>query len=266
MMTEPFTLPYALIKRWALILTVLYALYALALYAGQRRLLFPGWGMQLPAPPATVERWSLGDARGYGLFVPGAEPAPSPLVVFAHGNGESAGDNLYRARAYAAEGYAVLLLEYRGYAGAGGAPSQEALVADSLALVERAVADPRVDPARVIYHGCSLGGGVLGQVARARPPQRLILESTFSSIRDIASRFLMPGLLVRDPFDTKDTLAALDVPTLIIHGDADLLVPYTHSLTNKAAARRAEHHRVEGGQHVLPAADTWPIIQGWLAR
>jgi uncharacterized protein len=252
------------IKRIAAALIAIYLLYATTLYLLQRRIIFAAWGA-VSQPPGDIERWELGPERGYGLLLPAPGDGPHPLVVYAHGNGEVAHDQGQIARRYNQLGFTVLLLEYRGYGAAGGSPSQDGIVTDAAALIQRAQTDPRVNTDALTYHGCSLGGGVLGQLSRVHPPRRLILESTFTSLADLASGFLAPGFLVRDPFPTHAMLPTLDADTLLLHGERDPLIPHAHSLRNRDAARRATHHTIPGGQHMLPDRLTWPLIEAWLS-
>ena len=107
--------------------------------------------------------------------------APAPVVVFCHGNGERADQNLHLARMFGAMGLSTLLVEYRGYGDSAGEPSQTALVADTLAFVERLAQRDDIDPARIVYYGRSLGAAVLFQVADKAPPRAMISESAFTS-------------------------------------------------------------------------------------
>ena len=180
----------------------------------------------------------------YGYFLQGQSLAPSPqqpspkagVVVYGHGNAAFAADWIFDAQPYTAAGLHFLCLEYRGYGASDGTPSEAGFVADSASLLDQVLARPDVDPANVVYHGRSLGGGVLAALARERAPARLILESTFSSVHSMSSQFLAPRYLVRDPLDVRATLAdSFKGPVLLMHSREDEVVPFAEFEINRAA-------------------------------
>ena len=151
-------------------------------------------------------------------------------MVYFHGNGALAQWVWPGMTPYRDMGMHVLVVEYQGYGGAAGEPTQESLTAASTAWVERVLEREDVDAQRVVYFGSSLGGGVAAQVARALPPRAFILRSTFSSMRELAHTMWMPGSLVRDPYDSHAVLAGLPhVPVLLSHGRHDRLIPMWHA-------------------------------------
>lgn len=163
-----------------------------------------------------------------------------PAVVFFHGNAEVIDDVAHSAEVmiYPAMGVAVLVVEYRGYGRAGGDPSEAAIVADSVKMYDALAARPDIDPKRIAFYGRSLGGGVACAVARQRPPRAMILQSTFTSVRAMAAKMLLPGFLVRHPFRNDEAVAALDLPILFMHGDKDNIIPRSHSDQLLAVAKR----------------------------
>jgi hypothetical protein len=171
------------------------------------------------------------------LFVPGRR-SPAPLLVFAHGNAELIDDWPSTLEPYRAMGFALLLPEYRGYGRSAGEPSERAIGADFDWFLDRALARDDVDPARVVHHGRSLGGGVVCGLATRRAPRAMVMSSTFASVADLFAAYFVPRFLVLDPFDNERALAGLDVPVLIAHGRRDGLVPYAHAERLARAARR----------------------------
>ncbi len=222
------------------------AVTALCLVAGAllvitllaRCMLFPR-GMVKPDPRAGegiagLERlWLETEAgRVEAWFLPGggvSRAAPGPLVIFAHGNAELIDLWPELLEPYRKLGVSVLLPEYRGYGRSAGSPSQRAIAEDLVRFHDLVVARPEVDRARVVLHGRSLGGGAVCALASARPPRALILQSTFTSVRAMARRFLVPGFLVRDPFDNLEVVSRIRPRLLILHGEHDELIPFRHA-------------------------------------
>lgn len=226
----------------------------------QRRVLFPREHVPPPppgfAPPPGLVRVDVEhpDGLSEGWFLPGDgvdAKAPAPVVFFAHGNGELIDYAAPALEPYRRRGLSVALLEYRGYNRSDGEPSQDALTADLVAFYDRIMARP--DTTRAIGHGRSLGGGVICALAAERPLDALVLESTFRSVRAMARRFMLPGFLVADPFDSEAVVRTYDGPVLVLHGRRDELVPYDHGATLAAAARDATLVDFDAGHNDLPA-------------
>lgn len=210
----------------------------LLLWAGQRRLLYLPSGPVLP--PAAVglpDAQSLDVRTADGLtlrawFVPAGRPDPVATIIVFNGNAGNRGDRAPLAWALAREGFATVLVDYRGYGGNPGRPTEERLIADAVALREVVVARPDVDAARLIYFGESLGSGVAVALAVAHPPAALVLRSPFTSIADVAAHhywFLPARRLVWDRFDSYACRGAVRAPTLFVAGDNDGVVPYAQT-------------------------------------
>jgi fermentation-respiration switch protein FrsA (DUF1100 family) len=209
-----------------------------------------------------------------GWFVPGRGSSRFTLLVF-NGN---AGNRAYRAplaRAFRERGIAVLLLDYRGFGGSAGRPSEEGLARDARAA--RAYLDGRagVDPSRVAYFGESLGAAVALRLALERPPAVLVLRSPFASMAAVGGHhypYLPVAWLLRDRYPNRDRIARLACPLLVIAGDQDTIVPAAQSRAIADAAREpkrfvvvagADHNDPElvGGPQVIEetvrALDAW---------
>ena len=215
-----------------------YVAIALVVYLLQDNLLFypqPPLGKAVPPP-----RWQLQDVRVTArdgtplegvLVKPAGLPPAAPLVIYYGGNAEEV--TAYAGLAGETYGErAVLFVNYRGYGRSGGKPGERALVSDALEVFDWAAKRPDIDPARIALHGRSLGSGVAVQVAAARPARCVVLTSPFDSARDIAKKiypWLPVALLLRHPFDSAALAPKLRQPALILMGDADDLIPMTHS-------------------------------------
>ena len=145
-------------------------------------------------------------------------------------------------------GRTVLLFDYRGYGRSTGSPSEEGTYLDARAAQK---ALPTVD-APIIYLGVSLGGAVAAALAVESPPDGLILQSTFTSVRDMARIHypFVPASFVPDAYTTLRRVARVRVPTLFIHGESDRIVPVRHSVElHRAAAGPKCLERVPGADH-----------------
>lgn len=214
-----------------------YALWCIVLTSCQTSMIFPRELAGAPLPdtgiPRAAERWWITASDGSRVeawyFPPMDEAqAPVPCAVIFHGNGELIDHITDYAEWYRRRGYAVLLPEYRGYGRSGGTPSQKAITEDMLAFHAKLVSRSDVDRSRFVFHGRSLGAAVAAQLAEREPPAALVLEAPFLSINAMASRYLVPGFLVRHPFRTDQVLPKLDRPVLILHSTEDEIVPYSH--------------------------------------
>jgi fermentation-respiration switch protein FrsA (DUF1100 family) len=124
-------------------------------------------------------------------------------------------------------GFTVPLLEYRGYGGNPGSPSENGLALDAVAGTDYLAAQG-FTPANTIYLGESLGTGVVARLAATHPPAGVILRSPFTSLVDVAAAdypWLPARRFLRDRFDSVARLRDSPVPVVVLSGDADTLVP-----------------------------------------
>jgi hypothetical protein len=160
-------------------------------------------------------------------------------VLYLPGNGGNRLDRVAVARALADEGFTVLLLEYRGYGGNPGRPSEKALVRDAEAGQAHLAAVGF--PANcTIYVGESLGTGVAAHLAERVPPAGLVLRSPFTSLGSLAQDTfggLPVAWVLRDRFDTLSRMPAIDRPVSVLAGTADSIVPPAQSRAVAEASR-----------------------------
>jgi len=186
-----------------------------------------------------------------GWFV----PAPSPdavTVLVANGNGGHRGMRAPLARALSDEGLGVLLFDYRGYGGNPGSPTEDGLARDVRAARAYLVEEAGVRPDRLLYLGESLGAAVVTELATEHPPAGLVLRSPFVDLPSVAAEHypLLPvRALLRDRFPVAEQVARVDVPTTVVLGSEDSIVPPEQSRAVAGAAARL-HRLVE-----VPGAD-----------
>ncbi len=260
-----------------LIVTLLAAAWIGLGCAVQRKFLFPGTSLRgvenpgkdiaglekiwLPTDAGKVEAWFL---PGEGVDADN----PGPALLYAHGNGEIIDyfpEVFERARAM---GISVMLCEYRGYGRSAGTPTQHDIVGDFLRFTERLAARDDVDGDRIILLGRSLGTGVATQIAAKRPPAALILQSPFTSVAAMMQRFGIPRKFCMDPFESDVVLADLDVPTLIVHGRHDRIIPFSHGQELHKIAKRSTFIEYTCGHNDFPMQSDryWDDLTAFLRK
>jgi pimeloyl-ACP methyl ester carboxylesterase len=185
-------------------------------------------------------------------FVPAADRADSRMaVLLAPGNGGNRADRAELAQRLSERGLAVLLMDYRGYGGNPGRPSEAGLAADADAAAQ-ALEKLGYPAARTLYFGESLGTGVVAALQAVRPPAGVVLRSPFTALADVGSHhypWLPVRTLLRDRYPVVEHLASSDVPMTVIYGDRDSVVP------SRLSARVADHVPSLAERVVLPGAD-----------
>lgn len=194
-----------------------------------------------PDPPPDVEEVALTTDDGLELTAwhlgPDGDEPPVTTVLVAPGNAGNRELRLPLARGLAARGHAVLLLDYRGYGGNPGRPSEDGLAADARAARDALLARDEVDAERLAYLGESLGTGVIAALAAddapGPPPVAVVLRSPFRELAEVGAS-AMPILpvrtLLRDRYPVLDDLADVEVPVLVVAGERDRVVPTDQSL------------------------------------
>jgi fermentation-respiration switch protein FrsA (DUF1100 family) len=237
------------VVRIALSVLVMYSAYCLLLYFFQRQLLFPRYQIGKPSgvpqnSPDLEAMWlNTSQGRVEAWFLPPAlhdVTKPAPAVIFAHGNAELIDFWPQELRSFSSHGMGLLLVEYPGYGRSEGTPSQESIVETLVIAYDTLLAREDVDSSRIVLFGRSLGGGAVLALADRRPSAALIITSTFTSITSFASKFFVPGFLVKDPFDNLASIKSYSGPVLIVHGRYDTLIPHEHGEALYQAAQNAE--------------------------
>lgn len=214
------------------------AAFTLLTWVLQRRLLYFPVGTPPPVEQLLIggEAVTLTTYDGLELeawFVPSGPTA----VLVLPGNGGNRANRAPLARALAAEGLSVLLVDYRGYGGNPGRPSEEGLRSDARAAVAWLADHPDID--RIVYFGESLGTALAAWLATERAPVALVLRSPFPSLGALARLHYgpVPDWFLRDRFQAMEQVHPLDVPLLVVVGERDEIVPVDLSRRLYAAAK-----------------------------
>lgn len=152
--------------------------------------------------------------------------AGAGVVLYLHGNGYNLGARAPRLRDLADAGFGVLAIDWRGYGGSTGSPTETGLLTDARAAYDWAAA--RAPGSKVALFGESLGTGVAVHLAGERPVAGVVLDSPYASVVGMAETyypFLPNRLLLKDQFRSEEWIRKVEVPVFVVHCDADREIP-----------------------------------------
>jgi fermentation-respiration switch protein FrsA (DUF1100 family) len=204
-----------------------------------------------PAETLFEDCWFTGvdGIRLHGWYLPRKDP--TAVVLQIHGN---AGNLTGRAQ-LANElqqrcGVAVMIFDYRGYGRSEGTPTIEGLLRDARAARAELAQREGIEEQGVVLMGESLGGAIAVDLAASDGARGLVLESTFSSLRDAASahypEFLV-STLVADKLNSAARISSYHGPLLQFHGDADQVIPLESSRRLFDAANQPKSLKIMRG-------------------
>ncbi len=197
----------------------------------------------------------------HGWFVP--HPRAAGTVLFLHGNAGNISDRPLTLERLHAMGLNVLMLDYRGYGRSTGQPSAKGTIVDARAAWHYLIQEQNQRAKDIIIYGRSLGGAVAIELASQTSPRAVIVESTFTSLSDMAADiypYLPTRLLLRHRYPSVTTIAKLEAPLLIVHSDDDELIPPQHGQRLfDAATPPKQFYRLTGSHNraFIEAGDTY---------
>ena len=218
---------------WLVTLLVIVAGFLAVVWLGQRRLIYLP-DTTAPPLPAGAREVILETSDGLRLSawqVPATAPDRRVAVLVAPGNGGNRAGRMVLAREMANVGLTVLLIDYRGYGGNPGRPSEDGLARDVRAGLAH-LSGAGFGPDRIIYFGESLGSGVVAELATDVAPAGLVLRSPFVDLASVGAHhypILPVRALLRDRYPVADYVARITAPTVVIYGSADTVVPADQS-------------------------------------
>jgi uncharacterized protein len=221
------------------------------------------WGLQrhliylpdrdAPAVPEGVEvvRPVTDDALELEAWRVAPEGEAQSTVLVTPGNAGNRALRMPLAEGLVERGHEVVLVDYRGYGGNPGRPSEDGLLKDARAALDFLLAEDQAVENRLVFLGESIGTGVAAALAAEHPPAVLALRSPFPRLEDVGAAhypFLPVRTLLRERFPTLEHLRGVEVPTLIVAGGADTIVPTALS-RQVADATGADYVEVPGAHH-----------------
>ncbi len=239
------------------ILAGIYAILCIVVVFAQTRILYVGGQMTPYTPSMPPFQWKyedvlldVGSEKTKAWFMP-VENARG-AVIFSHGNAGALSDWFEAAMPFRTLGFSVLMYDYGGYGDSTGRSSEQRCYADIRAMWKFLTVDRGMPPEKILLFGRSLGGGATAQLATEVSPGAVILESTFSSVPELAGeifRIFPMRLLIWNRFDTFSKIRNIHAPILVVHSPDDTLVPYRHAKANFERANEPKQFLEIRGDH-----------------
>ncbi|KJH72183.1 alpha/beta hydrolase [Aliterella atlantica] len=178
----------------------------------------------------------------HGWWIPAAT-SNANVLLYLHGNGVNIGANAAHADRFHQMGFAVLIIDYRGYGlSEGSFPTEKSVYLDATTAWDYLVTQRHIQPSNIFIYGHSLGGAIAIDLAVQQPQAAgIIIESSFTSIQNIVNirgqfRLFPVNIILNQHFDSINKVKGLQMPVLFIHGTDDFVVPVDMSKQLYAAA------------------------------
>lgn len=234
-------------KRVLLVLGGCYLALCALLFAVQRSLVFPA-----PKELLAAKGMEKVDVPNGTFFLWKRVQGDGPVVVHFHGNAEQVSSLGWLANAWAGRGASFVAVEYPGYPGTSGGPSEAGIVEAGEAALKHLTSTLGIDRSRLVLEGQSVGTGAAVALAARGWGTKLVLLSPYTSLPDVAAKsfgFVPVRLLMRDRFDSEAKASSVKVPTLIVHGTRDAVIPYEFGERLSKAISGAKLLAVENAGH-----------------
>ena len=203
----------------------LYLMLVLVAVLLSDRMIFQPQRSSYQDTPEVLKLTSTDGTRISALSLPNA--SATYTILFSHGNAEDLGDNRQFFEELRRAGFSVFAYDYHGYGTSGGTPSEKTVYSDADAAYEYLTRSLEIPSQRIISFGRSVGAGAAIDLAARKRLAGLIVQSGFTSaFRVLTSIPLVPF----DKFRNLEKIARVHCPVLIMHGQADRVVPFQHGL------------------------------------
>lgn len=233
------------------------------LYFYQRTMLYA------PSPPvavASAETISL-QSDGETLRILHVGSTDGDAIIYFGGNAEAVGEMAPHFLKHFPH-QSVYLVNYRGYGGSTGEPSEDGFFKDALTVYDFA----HSTHANISVIGRSLGSGVAVYLAANREVKKLVLTSPYDSIENVAKRqypMFPVSLLLKDKFASDSRVGSISIPTLVVLADTDNVIPHQNTAALVAAFRKTvpERRRILECDHnsILLTAAFWHTVSEFLS-
>ena len=188
-------------------------------------------------------------------------------ILFFHGNAGSIENRIHKLNHFQEMDVNFLIIAWRGFSGNDGSPTEKGLYEDGKSAISWLI-DKGVKEENIVIYGESLGTGVATHLSQNKNFAGIILETPFTSMVDAAKNFypyIPVSLLLKDKFDNKNKIRNINIPVLIMHGEADQIVPYAmgkkmYEIANEpkfSYFTKHDNHMMEFDENLLKALNSF---------
>ena len=244
--------------KFILIIVACYGLLVAVVYFMQDRMLYlsdmPGRTLTMTPVDAGMDFHDVSFKTSDGLtlhgwFIAGRRPQ---VLLFFHGNAGNISHRLESIRQFQGLGLSVFIIDYRGYGQSDGKTTEKGIYRDADAAWRYLTEERGISSSNIVIFGRSLGASVASWLAAQRQPMALIVESSFTSVPDIAQE-IYPWLPVRwmsrHGHSTLDYVRDVHCPILVIHSRDDEIIPFHHGEAIFASANESRTLLTLRGTH-----------------
>ena len=235
-----------MLKIFALFI-VLYSLACLFLYIKQRSILYFPTAENVNTPTDLLWLKTSGATLKIWVINKDESNQQKPAILYFGGNSETVEDNITDYKKMFSD-LTVYIVNYRGYGGSTGQPTEAGLFSDALAIYDQLIAQH----SSISVIGRSLGSGVASYVAANRDILKLVLITPYDSIRNVAQShypFFPVQWLIKDPFDSSRYPTSIDSQILVVYAEHDQVVPMVHTKQLLKFLPNAKSHLIKGTAH-----------------
>lgn len=248
-----------ILKSFLIITALAYAGMMAYLYFGQASMIYlPDLQDNRPAVnPSNIGlayediRLVTSDKIGiHAWYVPGRKN--KPVILFCHGNAGNISHRLGSISMLNEKGLNVLIFDYRGYGLSEGKTTEHGSYLDAAAAWDYLINKKGFRPEEIVIFGRSLGGAIAANLASRHHPGAVILESTFTSVPDMAAEYypwLPVYLLTRINYDSLTAVKSIEAPLLVLHSRDDEIIPFRHGKALFLAANEPKQFFILRSDH-----------------
>lgn len=199
-----------------------------------------------------------------GWFIP--SPGARYTILFLHGNAGNIGHRIEKIKILHDLGSSVLIVDYRGYGESQGRPTERGLYRDAQAAYRYLTNERHIPESQILLYGESLGGAVAVDLATRVACGGLVIESTFTSIPDMAKEAFpfVPRFVLGAQFDSLSKIGQVKCRKLFLHSIGDEIIPYEMAQRLYAAASEPKTKTDLIGGHNTAFIDAEPAYRAAL--